>query len=236
MGYFPQPRGIGHLADWYTPPFNPWDTTLYPAPLHGVWLGDPAWTAPADGGAIASLRNQSGGGDPAQATGTAQPTYRAATPLFANRPTAEADGGDSLNVDITDVPQPVKYLVVCSIAGTDQRCIGLSSDTSEGIGRSGGGNWVAVSTFAHVITGTASDANPHVLRVEMIGGAGAMYVDGVLVGSAATFTGGVVLFTLFGSAGGSNRRMTGHIAFAAIYGNDDISALEAALMDHYGIN
>ena len=70
--------------------FNPlsiaWD--------HAWWAEDPAWTPPADGGAVSSWRDAGVQAKNATATGANQPTYRASYAGLSNRRAIEFDGVD----------------------------------------------------------------------------------------------------------------------------------------------
>lgn len=113
--------------------FNPF-AAAYPTVLDGWWASDPAWTNPGDGGAVASVRNQSGRGDPAQGTGGARPTFRASTSAFNNRPTIQFDGGDWLSIDTPDGSQVWSEIIV--------------ANTTDSTNTGGGNGQTAVGTGA----------------------------------------------------------------------------------------
>ncbi len=207
--------------------FNPFDSAVWPAPSHGVWASDPAWSNPGDGGAVSSWRNNSGGGDPAQATAGSKPTYRAATTAFNSRPTVQFDGGDFLDVDIADIAQSYKVIIVAqsTTAGTLQRFVGFSGGgggtISNGVGKNGANVW-GIDGGADRTSTASSDTTLHVLRATFNGTSSALWLDGVQVIPTGV-TAGTSSATRFALGAGINATpaagnfMTGHIAYAAIY-------------------
>lgn len=82
------------------------------------WASDPGWTPPADGGAVASWADYSGNARTAsQATGAAQPLFRASSANFSNRPCIEFDGTDDLLVTAvgTSLAQPNEIVLVARL-------------------------------------------------------------------------------------------------------------------------
>ena len=77
------------------------------------WAGDPAWTKPSDGAAVASWTSGVGGRTLAQATGANQPLYRASASGLNNQPCIEFDGVNDSLFDETFVgPTSDPYTVI----------------------------------------------------------------------------------------------------------------------------
>lgn len=216
---------------------------LAPVYEHAVWADDPDWSNPGDGNAVTTWRNMSGGGDPTESTASAKPTFRASTSAFNNRATVEFDGGDVLNVDVTDLPQDFTIFVVASCAVDSlQMVVGSGSGTAHGVGMTTATRW-RVAHGAN-ITGSGADADPHLWLDHANGASSTLEIDG-----ATTLSGDVSTqaFKRFVLGAGSNtgattvtNYMTGHIAMAVIFDGDvradgDWATFESAVADYYGI-
>lgn len=214
--------------------FNPLDGAKYLTPLHAVWAGDPAWTNPGDGNAVSSWRNGgSVGGDPAQATATAKPTFRASVAALNNRPAVEFDGGDSLNFDVADIAIPFYAVAVGVLSGSGvaRTMLGFSTTTALRLGCSAGNAWFASDGTA-LAAGT-TDSNAHVLEAVLNGASSSLRLDGTQIASGAGGNTGLARFVI-GASNGNN--WLGHIAFAAIYSGSSRDAnLARALGYNYGI-
>lgn len=200
--------------------------------LHAVWLGDPAWTNPGDGNPIDSLRNQSGGGDPAS-SGTNRPTFDAVNPAYNNRATAHFDAASSqrLGVEITDISQAYKLIVVGNLGNTGvaERLIspGLATAANGGIGDNNSGSFTFGS--GSLVNDGASDHNPHVFRATLNGASSQLWIDEV---SAATGNANTTGFRYFAIGAAATLTpaysvfLNGDIAFVGVY---DGATSDAAL-------
>jgi hypothetical protein len=169
------------MANRTTAVFNPLTQV---ANIHGWWASDPLWTPPADGAAVTSVRNNSGGGDPTQASAGFKPLYRASVSQLNNKPAVEFDGTDDrLVVDITDVTAPFKAISIHRMLGTP---VNTTNPLGTGGGSSGftiaGTNVYAISNGTVVAGTTGRDtlAHSHRGRFAPSGSGGSDYwLDGV---------------------------------------------------------
>ena len=195
---------------------------------HAVWAGDPLWTPPTDGNPVDSMRNQSGGGDPAS-TGGNRPTYRAATAAYNNKPTVQFAGASSqrLDIDVADIAQPYSLVVVGNTAGgaSGERIVGTGA-TSGGIGDSTT-NFNASSAGTN-ITGGATDANPHLFRLYANTSPNAAFeIDGTVVVTGNAGSAAYQRLTLGASSNSTpayNNYVTGHVAFVGVFSGDVTAA------------
>lgn len=128
-------------------PFNPLTQVT---PLHGWWAEDPLWTPPADGAAVTSVRNVSGGGDPTQGTAGFRPLFRASVSQLNNKRAVEFDGTDDrLVVDIADTVEPFKAISVHRMLGTP-----ANSTNPLGTGSGSGGFTINGSNVFAISNGT----------------------------------------------------------------------------------
>lgn len=182
--------------------FNPFGAG-FPTWTHASWAGDPAWANPGDGGAVSSIRNNSGGGDPAQATVTAKPTYRASVAALGNRPALEFDGGDSLNFDVADINTPFYAIAVGALSGSGvaRSLLGFSTTSGLRMGVTAGNLWIA--TAGTTLAGGTTDNNAHVLEAILNGASSSLYLDGTQIASGGGGNSALTRFVL-GAANGSN--------------------------------
>lgn len=223
-------------------PFDPWDAA-YPTAVHGVWASDPLWTPPADGAAVSSMRNESGGGSLAQATGSLQPIYRAAVAAYDNRPAVEfVAAGDWLGISSfpSTVAQPFLFVVVGNTSGatgSGERLISWNAGGGSGVGDNASNAWTVSSGTSR--TAGTSDASPHVVTVLVNGASSQMWIDGVSIIGPISFGSNTWTQFYLGRAGDNSSRLSGHVAFAAGYSlstrDSGVQALEAALATYYGI-
>lgn len=93
-------------AKWITPAgFSPLSIPWHSA----FWASDPSWIPPADGGAVSDWKNSGTCAvNATQATGTAQPTYRAAYANLNGKPAVEWNGtaGQVLTTTTPTIAQP----------------------------------------------------------------------------------------------------------------------------------
>lgn len=222
--------------------FNPLTSFTTP-PVHGVWASDPLWTPPADGGAVSSWRNGgSVGGDLTQATGSKQPTYRASTAAFNNKPTVQSDGtDDALAVTYAaSISQPV-YIVAVSSIDTASRYL---FD-----GPPGGSRMMLFTPttkyrlHAGVDLTSAGDASasPQMLFITYNGVSSSLDVNGtnVLTGNpGSNVMGGLTFFNRHTDLGGSAAAL--HLAYFAVFTTNptalpEWTAFKAWCLSFYGI-
>ena len=106
------PTAVGIIADSYktvsgfSPLSIPWHSAF--------WASDPSWIPPADGGAVSSWKNSgTSAANAVQATGTAQPTYRAAYTNLNGKPAVDFDGTtDYIDAQPASIAQPNHVFVV----------------------------------------------------------------------------------------------------------------------------
>lgn len=215
-------------------PFNP--LTQVPA-VHNGWLSDPLWTPPADGAAIPSLRNNSGAGDPANATGAQRPTFRASTAAFGGRPTAEFFGGQIMSAPIADIAQPLKFLFVASLTGAGNQVMFGLANSGTGAGRTAT-QWL-MNGVTPVAAGTA-DSNPHSFFGAFASPNSAMIVDTTTVISGANTNVAGMPDLLLGAGPGLSSPMSGHLEYWGVYANatsnTDLSNLASDLRYFNGLS
>jgi hypothetical protein len=209
------------------------------------WAEDPDWSAPADGGAVSDWRNAGSVGtdyNAVQATASKQPTYRAATAAYNNRPTVQFDATDDFlrTAAWTATTQPLHLVVIANLgATTATRSIVDGRDAYRGLvtGFSSarwGMNW---GTPVNEAVGT-STTNPSLIVQLANGASSTMDVNGTQV--IATDAG--VLDSIGLTLGANNigtGSFGGHLAFVGLYDGTlsaaDLAALEAWATSHYGI-
>ncbi len=210
----------GTIAHRLAAPFNiQW--------AHACWFGDPKWTNPGDGNPIDSIRNQTGGGDPAS-TGTNRPTFRAAVAAYNNKPAAQFVGASSqyLDFDVANLAQPYSLVAVGNTSGGTgaERLIGTgNSSTNGGLGdNAGSASWIARFGVG-LASATAFDANPHLVRAYGNGASSALAVDGTTIASGDAGTNQFTRLTL-GAASATGPAfglyLTGYIAFVGVASGD----------------
>lgn len=210
------------------------------------WAEDPDWTPPADGAVVSSWRDAGSEAKNADAA-SAQPTYRASTAAFGNRPTVQFAGSHSLTTanwtTAIGTATAVTWVVVASATatgatqqfissntnGSSDHYLGVHSTNQWNMRRGGGGD-----------RGGVTDTNPHLIVGVMAGssGAGTIEVDGTLVKSIV----GSGSSTLPGLCLGkypSTNFLTGHLAFAGVISGSisagDRTLIEEWAADTYGL-
>jgi len=245
----PGPLGDDNPRTTGGPPF-PVATTFNPLtsfstdPVHGVWASDPLWVPPTDGGAVSSWRNGGSVGTPnfTQATGTKQPTYRASTAAYNNKPTVQSDGTDDfLACNFDDLTQPIWVVLLGnygSTSGTRYLCDAHTVQSHIIYNNSGTKN----AMYAGVALGTSVDTNTNPnLHVCKFNGASSTYqLNGSLIASGNAGAVGMDGSTIFARAGGSTTAGDGHIAYYAVFTSDptalpEWAAIKAWVTSTYGI-
>ena len=227
--------GVTNVAA--TPAFNPL-TSWTTAPIHGVWASDPAWTPPADGGAVSSWRNGgSVGGDFVQETGAKQPTYDAALAAYNNAAVVTFDGTDDvLFRDIADVAQPFYLLLVGDTAGGTgaENLLGIGANeaatTGSGLGDTITGVW-NIRAGGPDRPGGTTDTNPHLFRATYNGASSLLSVDGAATATGNTGTDPATVLALGAAASAVpaySRYLNGSIAYMALFTTDPSGQAEWA--------
>jgi hypothetical protein len=169
-------------------PAGPFDPLTSIPWVSAYWASDPAWTPPADGGAVTDWPDAgTANADLAQATAAVQPTYRAAVAALNNKPAVEFAADDHLDVTgIATIPQPFavvavldvattagSQLIVNDAAGASDSLLGISAgafvmraDASVGTGTPTVGGQLVVAKYAGAASNltkdgvTGADVNP----------------------------------------------------------------------------
>lgn len=174
------------------PPAPPFDPTDYGINWHSLyWAEDPAWTPPAEFGAVTSWRDMSGNGRTlTQATAARQPGYWPTTAVLNNKPAVQFPGL-LLSDTFTAVAQPLTILFVGQMyhpkfaAGTSAG-IGFDSAIASRVTLAA---WSTSSNgrlrgFAGTLLGNTRHFEPVVARFKAHGASSALQV-----GTAAAQTG-----------------------------------------------
>jgi hypothetical protein len=206
------------------------------------WASDPLWSAPADGAAVASLRNPSGNGDPTQATVANRPIFRAAPSGFNGHPAIEFDGSnDSLFADLPDIAQPFQLVVVLrqlAEVGTSRYFIGVGGAGARGLYRRQASDSWSASLGAEMFGGTA-DLNTHILHLVANGASSSLVLDGTTIATGTGTipgTGGFVSVTLGASVGGANNANVQIAGWGIIAdASTSMAALTTATKTYYAI-
>lgn len=230
------------VASAAAPSFNPL-TSWTTGPVHAVWASDPAWTPPADGGAVSSWRNGgSVGGDVVQGTGAAQPTYRASTAAFNNKPTVQFDGTDDrLVVTVTAIPQPVWLLAIGSFSAGNDYIMGYSSSSDSGVGRFDATRWaMGAAGGLKLYTAAMTAGNPYMVLAYFDGAASTFNANGTVSTASDAGTGTLTRFALGAHASNAGSFLDGHAAYAAIFTTDptalpEWASFKAWCLSQYGI-
>jgi hypothetical protein len=216
------------------------------AAIHALWADDPAWSRPSDGAAVSSWRNESGAGDPAQATGADQPTMRYSVAGLNNRGAVEFDGVTQfLNVDPSNTGHPWKAILVgkyTSTASNNKRWIGWGNSATDGFGvnSTGGGQW-HLNNGAGAASATVKDANAHVFRMTVgsIAEGSELWMDETSIMSAVNQGSNNFNQLRIGATGSTTGALFAavQIGFYAIYSNatsnTDLATLCDALQVYY---
>jgi hypothetical protein len=231
------------VATAAAPSFNPL-TSFTTDPVHGVWASDPLWVPPSDGGAVSSWRNGGSVGTPnfTQGTGSKQPTYRASTAAYNNKPTVQSDGTDDfLASNFADLTQPIWIVLLGnygSTSGTRYLCDAHTVQSHIIYNNSGANNYAYGS--AALATTTATNTNPN-LHVCKFNGASSTYqLNGTTIASGNAGAVGMDGATILARAGGSTTAGAGHIAYYAVFTSDptaqaEWAAFKAWVTSTYGI-
>jgi hypothetical protein len=177
--------------------------------------------------------------DPAQATGSKQPTYDAANAAYNNAAVVTFDGADDVLVANTaDLTQPFWLVLVGhTSAVTTQGFVGVgvvSTNRRFGTNATAGGKW-ALALSGEIIGG-GLDSNPHLLFAQANGASSLITVDGASVATGDAGTTGITHLSLgAGNANGSTfgGYLTGGIALALVFNTDPTLQPEWADFEAY---
>ena len=189
------------------------------------------------------------GGNLVQVTGSRQPTYRASTAAYNNKPTVQFATDDVLAVDIADVAQPFYLLVIGNTAGgTDiERLVGIGGGEADSNGSGFGDNSAGTYSLragAPTLTGGSTNASPRLFRGTYNGASSALSVDGAATASGTTGTGAAEVFVLGAASDATlsafSYHLNGSIAYAALFTTDpsgqaEWSTFKAWVTSFYGI-
>lgn len=174
---------------------------------------------------MSSWRNGGSVGTPnaTQGTGSAQPTYRASTAAFGNKPTVQFATDDWLVANPTDISQPFYVVAVAnqSTAGTE-RIFGTGAGSN--LLGYGGNATVWQLNNGSALTGGTSDANPHLWRGVFNGASSVLDLDegaDEITGNAGA---GTLQILSLGAgnngAGVGGNFLNGHIAYLGVFSSD----------------
>lgn len=203
-------------------------TTVFDADFSAATEGISSFTESSSNAATVNVISTQ---NPVQAAGSKQPTYRASTAAFNNRPTVQFATDDVLAFDPANIAQPFYLVVVGATAGGTgvERLVGVGTDTGYGLGDDATPDWTFSAGTA--ITGGAPDANPHLFRATTNGASSALLVDETsIVASNAGATGLTVLALGAGvsTLGTYANYLDGSIAYAAVFDTDPTALPEWA--------
>lgn len=201
-------------------------TTVFDADFSSVPAGRSAFIESSSNAAVVTVRSTV---NPSQATGSKQPTYRASTAAFNDKPTVQFDGTDDwMKADPADFAQPYYLVAIAQVTSTagSRQIMNVANSSVAGLGyvTSGGGKWqLDVSTGGSpILVGGTPDTNPHLFVCTANGVSSNISVDGASVVTGDAGTGGFTRFILGSSEFGS-RYLIGHIAYAAVFTSNPTS-------------
>lgn len=210
-----------------------------------MWAGNPAWTPPANNGAVAQWDDGSGNGrHMAQGTAANRPLYRAASAALNNQPAVEAvDTTDSLaQTAYTAISHPVSVVWVGRVSASTPtaffhdgisaaaRCVVTWADT----------NLWTVNAGSAVTHGTGDTAT-HLFEWVLNGSSSKLFIDGAQVGSTSSHGANApVGFTLFNRYSSDTSGGTRTLGMWGVYaGNWENEAQRSAfhtwVASHYGL-
>ena len=152
-------------------------------PWHSAWwASDPSWTPPADGAAVSDWRNAgTSAANATQATGTSQPTYRAAYTNLNGKPAVGFDGtADHLNTATPSIAQPNHMFTVAWLDpthGTTPTIVDAVSGTSRHIIQAGDAGGVTLYA-GNTVTIPGRLSGPFAITVLFNAGASTLRVNG----------------------------------------------------------
>lgn len=223
-----------------TTAFSPLDIAWHTS----FWAEGPEFVAlsVADGGAVATLPDETNANDATQATGSNQPTYRASAAAFNNKPVIEFDGtADFLQTaSFTALSQPNEIVLVGrwrsgGAVAVRSFCDGILTTNRHQIAVSAADLW-AIAAGTTVASG-AADTTAHLFDAVFDA------TDTLAIDGTATISGNANTHTLTGVTLGS--RFDGTAGFLpcdiAFYGLSDgtlsageRSSLRSWAQSHYG--
>jgi hypothetical protein len=237
------PLATGIIADAYNKPAAGFDP-ITSIPWHTVfWAGASGWSHPADGAAVAQWDDMSGNGRHAtQATGTAQPLWRASVAALNNKPAIDFVSADFLKTATwTAVALPNSIVVIAHLrtaAANLNFTDGFDSSHRAYVGTWSTSAWCLYAGAA--VQGSAGNTAAHLLvGLTATSPNAALEVDGVVTtGNAGSNTNnGLAIGCSFNSSGGF---FAGEIAFVGFYAGDvrahaNWSGFEGWVTSQYGI-
>jgi len=206
------------------------------------WAEDPEWTAPADGGAVASWRNAGtvGTGYPlAQTDSGKRPAYRAAVAALNNRPAIQGDGIDDFLITVAfpvAVSQinTVVYIGNFGTTGAAALFDGLTGGRHNLFNSSGN---VAMNAGASAV-GSATTTDMALYVATYNGASSTTVRNGTQVIAGNAGTNSLAGLTVGAFFNGSTIH-TGHYAFVGVYNGalpaGDLAKLNAWASSHYGL-
>lgn len=211
-------------------------------PWHrAVWAEDPAWTPPADGGAVASWPDASGNARGySQTDVTMQPLFRSSVAALNGRPAVHFDGSnDNLTAVFAAVNQPVGFFAVINLTKTATSTVfdAGGGGTTRGLQTTSASAW-QLSFGTTVAAGLTATTGGHALFVLADGANSIARQDGVdgTVVNAGTGNANAPRLGARGSL--AFEPLGGHVAFFGTT-NRDFTATESADLlgwarSHYG--
>ena len=162
--------------------------------------------------------------DPAQATGSKQPTYDAANASYNNAPTVYFATDDVLAVNITDVAQPYYAVVIGNVTSTNGArdvLVGFGGATDRGLFDGSTATWAlnAGTNF----TGGTPDSNPHLFLGKLDSTLSSIEIDGIPIASSSAGTNSLTVLSLGAgntAVGTYAYYLTGDVHTALIFQSD----------------
>lgn len=193
---------------------------------HSVWwAGDPGWSHPSDGSLVSSWHDATGNGhDASQGTGGNQPTYRASSASFNNKPAVDFTAGSrylSVGAFTTLGSGPSAFSVVSVVkAGTTANNFYFSGCPTGPAGAIGVQSTPAWRLFngSAVSAGTA-DTSPHFYSAIFNGASTKLIVGSTTYNPGSAGTSTVASYQLNGYTGAATGT-DGLIAFLGLYDGD----------------
>lgn len=222
------------------PAFDPFASFTW---VLAAWANDPGWTPPADGAAVSSWADGSGGGHPlTQATGTKQPIFRASVAALNGRSGIEHDGSNDFLASslLTAAAVPFSWVLIAKINTLANNTYLVSNTAGSGgvYQNSGPSRLGCYDGAAFVSTHVPDTAGHFIHAVPNSAATGKLGLDGAQqTGTTGTSSTNSVVTGAY-STGTNNTAVT--LAFVGLYAGDitahaNWASFKAAAAAYYGL-